>query len=73
MESVLMWGGLVVLAALVLGLVVLFGAIPGVIARQRGHRNATAILVCGLVGLVVWPAWVVALVWAFTSPSAGSP
>ena len=45
---------------------VLLGLLPGKIASDRNHANATAIMVCGLVGLVVWPAWIVALVWAFT-------
>ena len=47
------------------------GCLPGYVARRRGHENALAIRVCGLVGIVVWPCWIVALIWAFTGPDRG--
>lgn len=56
--------------ALVLGiiLIVFLGAIPGEIAKRRGHKNAGAIKACGWIGVFVWPAWIVGLVWSLTDP-----
>jgi hypothetical protein len=48
----------VLVLMVVVGLFLLF--LPGVIARKRHHRNATAITVCQF---FFWP---VALIWAFT-------
>jgi len=49
------------------------GALPGQIARQRGHPQADAINVAGWVGLftlgLLWP---LALIWAFTRPQAAT-
>jgi hypothetical protein len=42
------------------------GWIPGVVAASRGHRNAGAIMACGLCGILFFPAWIAALVWAMT-------
>ena len=58
-----------ILIAVVVWLVVLLGPLPGKIAAERGHRQADAIRVLGWVGLVTMGgAWLVALVWAYTSP-----
>ena len=44
-------------------------ALPGTLARKRGHPQAEAINVLGWVGLIAGIApWIVALVWAFTRP-----
>jgi hypothetical protein len=51
-------GFVVLLLMVVVGLFLLF--LPGIIARKRHHRNATAITVCQF---LFWP---VALIWAFT-------
>jgi ABC-type dipeptide/oligopeptide/nickel transport system permease component len=56
---------IILLAAVV---VVLLGCIPGIIARRRGHENALAIRICGMVGILIWPCWIVALIWAYTGP-----
>jgi hypothetical protein len=56
----------VILAGLFVVLVI--GYLPGLIAARRGHANATAIRVCGFLGLLIWPCWIVALVWAYTGP-----
>lgn len=47
--------------------------LPGKIARRRNHPSQDAIRLCGVVGLFIWPAWFVALVWAHSKPklSAG--
>lgn len=53
-----------VVAAVMAALI--FGGVPGALARNRGHANAQAITICGWLGVVLWPLWLVALVWAFT-------
>lgn len=42
--------------------------LPGKIARRRGHPQAEAIRICSLLGLIVFPFWMVALLWAYTRP-----
>jgi hypothetical protein len=49
------------------------GALPGQLARQRGHPQADAINVAGWVGLLTLGLlWPIALIWAFTRPHAAS-
>ena len=38
---------------------------PGQIAAQRNHPQTKAIEVCSLLGLIVFPLWMAALVWAY--------
>jgi hypothetical protein len=58
-----------VLVACVIALVVWLGPLPGDIATERGHRQADAIRVLGWIGVItLGPAWLVALVWAYTNP-----
>lgn len=57
------------------GLYVAFrlGALPGRIARRRGHPQADAIHVAGWLGLLTLGLlWPLALIWAFTRPRAPS-
>lgn len=49
-------------------LIISLAWLPGRIAKRRGHANATAIRVCGVIGLIIWPCWIVALIWAYTGP-----
>jgi len=49
-----------------LALVVMLSLVPGWIAEGRGHPSVSAIRLCGLIGAVFWPAWVVAIVWAYS-------
>src|SRR5262245_16737688 len=44
------------------------GEWPGRIARSRRHPKATAIGVCGWLGLPVLFLWPIALAWAYTTP-----
>ena len=44
------------------------GSLPGRIARSRRHPKATAIGVCGWLGLPVLVLWPIALAWAYTTP-----
>lgn len=60
---ILIVGGLAVLLLLFVAL------LPGFVARRRGHPNATAISICGLIGAFFFPAWIVAIVWAYTGPA----
>src|SRR5947207_2572973 len=43
--------------------------LPIAVARQRGHPQKEAIAVCTVLGLFLWPLWLVALVWAHTVPA----
>ncbi len=63
------------LALLVLGVVVVLwlGALPGNVARKRGHPQSDAISVCGWLGLLFALLWPVALVWAYTRPATAPP
>ena len=63
----------VVIGLLAAALLIAIGFIPGDIAKTRGHPNTAAVRVCGLVGIVLWPAWFVALIWAYTGPSPPKP
>jgi len=57
------------------GLYVAFrlGALPGQIAKKRGHPQADAINVAGWVGLLALGLlWPLALIWAFTRQRATS-
>ena len=45
--------------------------LPGWIAASRSHPQASAVKVCGWLGLPTGILWVVALVWAFWREQAG--
>jgi hypothetical protein len=64
---------LIVFALVALGLLVLLAALPGRLAKRRGHPQAEAIQLCGWLGLPTGILWIVAMVWATlrTSASAG--
>jgi hypothetical protein len=75
---------LVIVALVIVALLVVAGltwlmwriaCIPGNIARERRHLDAEAIRLCGILGaLLFWPAWLIALVWAYTHrPSTDAP
>jgi len=49
--------------------IVLFAGLPGWVAEHRGHHNTDAIRLCGVIGLLIWPCWLVALIWAHTRPT----
>jgi hypothetical protein len=42
--------------------------LPGKIAEDRGHPQAEAIKICSLLGLLIFPFWMIALLWAYTKP-----
>jgi hypothetical protein len=53
------------LPLLVAAQIVVFGGLPGKIARKRGHPWPEAVNVAGWIGLVTGVFWPVALIWAF--------
>jgi hypothetical protein len=58
---------IVILLAAAIWLVVLLGAMPGNIAKKRGHPQAEAIQVLGWIGIITLGiGWFVAYVWAYT-------
>ena len=42
--------------------------LPGEIAKRKGHPQAEAIRICSLLGLIVFPFWMFALIWAYVRP-----
>lgn len=57
---------LILVVLVVVGVVIaaMLGALPGKIARKRGHPQADAINVCGWLGLVTLGLlWPLALIW----------
>jgi Protein of unknown function (DUF3302) len=65
------WIVLVILAVTLVVVFCLMGALPGHIAKSRGHPWADAVRVAGWVtlifGFVLWPA---ALIWAYVDVPA---
>jgi hypothetical protein len=44
---------------------------PGKIAEQRGHPQKDAIEVTSLLGLIIFPIWMFALVWSYSGAVIG--
>jgi hypothetical protein len=44
---------------------------PGIVARERRHPQADAIEVTSLLGLLVFPLWMGALIWAYSGALIG--
>jgi uncharacterized protein DUF3302 len=66
------WLTLVVLCVMpVLAAIVLYklGGLPGAIAKARGHPQASAINICGWMGIITIVLWPIAMVWAHLSPA----
>lgn len=77
MIDIFAWIVLIVVIGLAVGVFVLLGALPGHVARKRGHPWAEAVAIGGWVtlicGFVLWP---IALIWAYVdipSKSRASP
>jgi hypothetical protein len=61
---------LAILLVTVIAVVGVLGALPGRIARQRGHPQADAIAVAGWLGLLFFGVlWPLALIWAYLRPN----
>jgi hypothetical protein len=65
----------ILIGTLAVAVILLLALLPGAVARRRGHPNATAVSICGFIGAFFFPAWIVAIVWAYTGPAqaAGEP
>jgi hypothetical protein len=60
---------LIIVLAVLLILLKIIGGLPGDIAERRGHKDASAIRLCGYLGLLFGGIfWLVALIWAHTGP-----
>jgi hypothetical protein len=58
--------GLIAFVALVLVVgIYQIHSLPGRIASQRDHPQTHAIEVCSVLGLLIFPLWMAALVWAY--------
>ena len=69
--DMLWWLCLVIVIGLAVAIVYIIyklGALPGEIARERGSPQASAIAMCGWLGLIFLPLWPVALIWAYLTP-----
>ena len=58
-----------ILIAATIWLIVVFGSIPGNIAKKRGHPQTEAIQALGWIGIItLGVSWFIAIVWAYTNP-----
>ena len=60
----------IILGIAMIFMVVLLAWTPGHVARTRTHRSAEAISICGWLSLLLWPLWLVAVIWAHTGEHA---
>ena len=69
--SALFWVslGLILSCVIVITLFIVFvHTMPGKIAEKRGNPQAKAIEITSLLGLLVFPLWMAALVWSYLKP-----
>jgi len=61
--------GLIISCVIVIILFIVYvHTMPGKIARKRGNPQAGAIEILSLLGLLMFPLWMAALVWAYVRP-----
>lgn len=61
--------GLILTCIVVIILFIIFvHTMPGKIARKRGSAQTEAIEILSLLGLLIFPLWMAALVWAYMKP-----
>lgn len=61
---------LILFSVIIIALAVIFvHTMPGKIARSRNHPQAEAIEITSLLGLLVFPLWMAALIWAYIKPT----
>ncbi|GAW86790.1 hypothetical protein bplSymb_SCF04001P003 [Bathymodiolus platifrons methanotrophic gill symbiont] len=57
---------LILFSVIIIALAIIFvHTMPGKIARSRNHPQAEAIEITSLLGLLVFPLWIAALIWAY--------
>jgi len=71
--AVLIWLVAIALGLGFLACILFIGLAPGHIAKDRGHPSWEAIRLCGLIGLFIWPCWLIALIWAYTGKANPPP
>ena len=65
--------GLIFFAVIVIVLgIIKIHTYPGKIARARNHPQSEAIEVTSLLGLLIFPLWMAALVWAYSGAVVGN-
>ena len=65
------WIVLIILLVVFIGVFCLMGALPGHIARSRGHPWADAVRIAGWITLIFgFALWPVALIWAYVDVPA---
>lgn len=61
--------GLILVSVIIIALFIIFvHTMPGKIAEKRGNPQARAIEILSLLGLLIFPLWMAALVWAYVRP-----
>lgn len=61
--------GLILVCSIVIALFIVFvHTMPGKIAKKRENPQAEAIEILSLLGLLIFPLWMAALVWAYVRP-----
>ena len=61
--------GLILSCVIIITLFIVYvHTMPGKIARKRGNPQAEAIEILSLLGLLMFPLWMAALVWAYMRP-----
>ena len=61
--------GLIVSCVIIIALFIVFvHTMPGKIAEKRGNPQAKAIEITSLLGLLVFPLWMAALIWSYLKP-----
>ena len=69
---------IVALAVIVLAVTIIIVGIvvihtyPGRVAKARGHPQSKAIEVTSLIGLIIFPFWLFALIWAYSDATIGT-
>jgi hypothetical protein len=64
--------GIILIAILIITLgIIKIHTYPGVVARERKHPQVDAIEVTSLLGLIMFPLWMAALVWAYSGAVFG--
>jgi len=64
--------GIILIAVLIITLgIIKIHTYPGVVARERKHPQVDAIEVTALLGLIMFPLWMGALVWAYSGAVFG--
>jgi hypothetical protein len=60
--------GLILCCVIIILFIIFVHTMPGKIARRRGNPQAEAIDILSLLGLLIFPLWMAALVWAYIRP-----